>query len=86
MSCLTNTLKEIAASAISTADEINNTIHVIVDYRVGICVSVLISAVLLTRCCPMVLRRLVFNLCNALNDRSAERDVVGIIARIFVPH
>jgi len=32
-----NKLKEIAVSAISTAENINDTIHVIVDYRVGIC-------------------------------------------------
>ena len=31
------TVKEIAVSAISTAKDINDTIHVIVDYRVGIC-------------------------------------------------
>ena len=30
-------LKEIAVSAISTAKDINDTIHVIVDYRVDIC-------------------------------------------------
>ena len=29
--------EEIAVSAISTAEDINDTIHVIVDYRVGIC-------------------------------------------------
>ena len=29
-------LKEIAVSVISTAKDINDTIHVIVDYRVGI--------------------------------------------------
>ena len=31
-----DTLKEIAVSAISTANYINNTIHVFLDYRVGI--------------------------------------------------
>ena len=31
------TLKEIAVFAISTAKDINDAIHVIVDYRVGIC-------------------------------------------------
>ena len=30
-------LKEIAVSSISTAEDINDTIHVTVDYRVGIC-------------------------------------------------
>ncbi len=30
-------LKEIAVSTISTAEDVNSTIHVIVDYRVGIC-------------------------------------------------
>ena len=32
----TLTLKAIAVSSISTADDINDMIHVIVDYRVGI--------------------------------------------------
>ena len=32
-----NTLKEIAVLAILTAEDINDTIHVIVDYRVGKC-------------------------------------------------
>ncbi len=31
-----NTLKDISVSAISTAEDINDTIHVVVDYRVGI--------------------------------------------------
>ena len=44
--------------------------------------SLLISAMLLTRCCPMVLQRYAFNLRNPLNDRSAEHDVAGITARI----
>ena len=30
-------LKEIAVSAISTAKDINDTIHAIVDYRINIC-------------------------------------------------
>ncbi len=30
-------LKQIAVSTISTAEDVSNTIHVIVDYRVGIC-------------------------------------------------
>lgn len=34
---LINTLKEIAVSAILKAEDISDTIHVIVDYRVGIC-------------------------------------------------
>ena len=38
--------------------------------------SMLVNAMLLTRCCPMVLRRLVFNLRNPLNDRSAEHDMI----------
>ena len=50
-----NTL--IAVFTILTAEDINDTIHVIVDYRLSIYVSMLISAMLLTRCCPMVLRR-----------------------------
>lgn len=43
--------------------------------------SVSISAMLLTLCCPMLWRS-VFNLCSALNDRSAEQDVAGITTRI----
>ena len=53
-------IKEKAASAITTAEDNNDTIaiHVIVDYRVGICLlNMLISAMFLTRCCPIVLRR-----------------------------
>ena len=34
----------------------------------------------------MVLRRQFFNLRNALNDRSAEHDVVGITRQGYVPH
>ena len=45
----------------------------------------LISAMLLKRCCPMVLRRYVFNLHIALNDRSAEHNVAGITPRICTP-
>ncbi len=30
-------LKETAVATISTAEDMNNAIHVIVDYRVGIC-------------------------------------------------
>ena len=44
--------------------------------------SVLKSAMLLTHCCPMVLRRYVFNLRNALNDYSAER----VSFQRYVPH
>ena len=53
-----NMLKEIAVSVISTAKYMNDTICIIVDYRAGIFpFSVNISAMLPTRCCPMVLRR-----------------------------
>ena len=44
--------------------------------------SMLISAMLLTRCVPMVLRRYVFNRRSALNDRSTEHDIAGIAASI----
>ena len=43
---------------------------------------VLISAMLLARCCSMMLWSKVFNLHNALNDRFAERDVAGITGSI----
>ena len=38
--------------------------------------SMLISLALLRRWCPLVLRRYIFNLCNSLNDRSAEHDMI----------
>ena len=37
MSSIKKKLKEVAVSAISTAEDIDDTIHVIVNYRVGIC-------------------------------------------------
>ena len=43
-----------------TAEDINDTMHVIVDYRVPIYLSMLISARLLTSCCPMVLAEVSF--------------------------
>ena len=51
---LINTSKEIAVSAILAAKDIFGTIYIIVDYRVGIFPFnfMLISAMLLTRCCP----------------------------------
>ena len=41
--------QEIAVSSISTAEDINNTTHVIVDFRVGICPFNIWSAMLLIR-------------------------------------
>ena len=38
--------------------------------------SMSISAILLTRCCPMVPQRYVFNLRKRLNYRSAEHDLI----------
>ena len=46
-----------AVVAILTAEYINDTILVIVDYRAGIC-PFIVSAMLLTCCCPMVLHRI----------------------------
>ena len=47
--------------------------------------SMLISAMLLTHCCPWCcVRRYVFNLRNALTDRSAEHNVAGITPRICI--
>ena len=63
-------LKEIAVSAILTAEDINDMIHDIVDYRVA------------PWCCGGPVRRQVFDLYNTLNDRSAEHDVAGVTARI----
>ena len=82
-----NTLKGIAVSSILTAKDICDTIYVIVDYRVGI-FPFLISAMLLTRRCSMVLRRDVFNL-HPLIDRSAEHDMLKLTlinARLEIPH
>ena len=52
----------------------NDTIHVIVDHRVCIC------PFNVNKCdvTDTLLRRQVFNLRNALNDRSAEHNVAGI--------
>ena len=49
----------VAVFAILTAEDINDTIHVTVDYRVRICLSMLINAKLLSKrvVCPMVLWR-----------------------------
>ena len=38
--------------------------------------SVLISAMLLTDCCPILLRRQVFDLHNSQNDRSTEDGMI----------
>ena len=65
-----------------TAENINDTIHVIVDYRVGICPFNVNKCDVTDTLLPMVLRRYVFNLRNALNDRSAEHNVAGITLRI----
>ena len=46
-----------AVVAILTVEYINDMILVIVDYRVGIC-PFIVSAMLLTCCCPMVLHRI----------------------------
>ena len=46
-----------AVVAILTAKYIIDTILVIVDHRVGIC-PFIVSAMLLTCCCPMVLHRI----------------------------
>ena len=49
-----------AVFAILTAEDINDTIHVIIDYRVGLYSFVVNKCDVLTRCFPMVLRRLTF--------------------------
>jgi len=69
-------LKETAVSAILTAEGINDTIHVIVDYRVSICpFNVNVTDTFLPHG--------VSYLHNTLNDCSAEHDVAGITARIY---
>ena len=68
-------LKEIAVSAFSRAKEIYDTIDIIVDYRVGI-FPLIINAMLLTHCSPHGAVEVSFNLCNPLNERSAEHDII----------
>ena len=55
----------------------------------------LMSVTLLRRCYPLVLRRYIFYLCNSLNDRSAEHDMILesyakidslINSRLEIPH
>ena len=64
-------------------------ISMLTSYKVGI-FPLLISAMLMTRCCPMVLQRQVFNLRNPLNDRSSEHDIIlesyaKISSRLEIP-
>ena len=68
-------LKEIVVSAISTAKLNISMIRSIslLTTELAYSLSLLISAMLLTRCCPVVLRR---SLRNPLNDRSAEHDMI----------
>ena len=57
-------------------------ICIIVDKRVGICPFNVNKCDITETLLPMVLRRYVFNLRNALNYRSAEPKVAGITLRI----
>ena len=65
-------------------------IYIIVDYRVGI-FPLLISAMLLTLYCPMVLPSQFFNLRKPLNGHSVEHDIIlesyaKINSRLEIPH
>ena len=54
----------------------------IYDYRVGICPFNINKCAVTDTLLLHVLRRQVFNLRKAMNDRCAERDVAGIAAGI----
>ena len=71
-----------AVSAISTAEDVSDTIHVIVDYRVDICPFNVNKCDVTDTLLPHGAAEVTFNLRNALNNRSAEHDVAGITARI----
>ena len=71
-----------AVFAILAAENIHDTTHIIVDYRVGICPFNVNKCDVTDTLLPMVLRRYVFNMRNALNNRSAEHNVAGITPSI----
>ena len=74
-----------AVFAILAAENNHDTTHIIVDYRVGICPFNVNKCDVTDTLLPMVLRRDVFNLRNALNNRSAEHNVEGITPSICDP-
>ena len=79
-----NTFKEIAVSATPIAEDISMIRSMtLLTTELAYALSMLIGSMLLTHCCPMVLRWSVFNLRNALNDHSAEHIVASITSRIF---
>jgi len=64
------------------AEDINDTIHVIVDYRVGICPFNVNKWDVNDTLWPHGAAEVSFNLRNALNDCSVEQNVAGITPRI----
>ena len=71
-------MTEIAVFALFTAKDINDTIHVIVDYRASLCpfnvTKCDVTDTLLPHGATEV--NLIFTLRNALNDRSAEHNIM----------
>ena len=67
-----------------TAEDINDTIYVIVDCRVGICPLISINKCDDTDTVAYGAAEVRFNLHNALNDRSAEHNVLGISLQGYV--
>ena len=63
------------------AEDINDTIHVIVDHRVGIC-PFNVNKWDVTDTSLHGAAEISFNLRNALNDCSVEQNVAGITPRI----
>ena len=75
----TGFLKEIAVFAILTAEDINDTIQIIVDYRVGLCPFNVQKCNVTDMLLPHGGGKFYW-ICEtgALNDRSAEQNVAGI--------
>ena len=71
-----NTLKQIAVSAISTAEDICGTIYIIIDYRVGIFRLNVNKCDVTDTLLSHGAAEVSFNLRNPLNDRSAEHDMI----------
>ena len=64
------------------AEDINDTIHVIVDHRVGICPFNVNKWDVTDTLSLHGAAEISFNLCNTLNDCSVEQNAAGITPRI----
>ena len=70
-------MTEIAIFALLTAKDINDTIHVIVDYKASICSYNVTKCDVTDTLLPHATEvNLIFTLRNALNDRSAEHNIM----------